>query len=179
MGFMMGGGLGDAFLGIGGGGGGGFGPRFGHRPPGEGDPFAHCTYNAGTGRVECDPITRGGLTIVRSASFLDAAGNGQTGFDSLTTNTINTRISVNGTITRRDGATSDVDSQSDRTVAGLAPGSSQRTVNGTSQGHELTTGTDPTGDFTAERVAGASSSAAWHQARGVATAQGTRVNHPR
>ena len=148
MGFMMGGGLGGPFLG------GGFGFGFGHRPPGEGDPFAHCTYDPATGRVECDPITRHGLTIVRSAGFLDAEGNPQSAFDEQTTNTVNTRISVTGTMTRRDGATSEVDHESDRTVSGLAAGSTERTVNGTSRGHELTNGTNDTGDFTAERIAG-------------------------
>lgn len=148
LGFMMGGGLGDAFLGI------GFGPRFGHRPPGDGDPLARCVYNTGTGRVECDAETRHGLTIVRSASFQDASGATQTGFDSATTNTINTRIRVTGTLTRRDGATSEVDNESDRTVSGLAQGSTQRTVNGTSRGHESTSGTNDGGAFTAERTAG-------------------------
>jgi len=39
------------------------------------------------------------------------------------------------------------------TVAGLASGSTKRTVNGTSQGEESTTGTSSKGAFTAKRVA--------------------------
>ncbi len=143
LGFMMGGGLGDAFLGI------GFGPKFGHRPPAD----ATCAFNAGTGRLECTG-THNGLTIVRSASFLDVGGATQTAFDSVTTNTINTRIRVTGTLTRRDGATSTVDNESDRTVTGLADGSAQRTVNGTSRGQESTAGTNDNGAFSAERTAG-------------------------
>lgn len=148
MGFMMGGGLGDPFMGL------GFGPGFGHRPPGEGDPFAACDYNTSTGRVECVPDVHDGLTITRSAAFTTTGGTVQTAFDSLTTNSINTRITVMGTRTRHDGATSQVEHQSDRTVSGLAPGSVQRSVNGTSSGQETTTGSDSTGSYTAVRTAG-------------------------
>ena len=147
MGFMMGGGLGDPFLGL------GFGPGFGHRPPGEGDPFASCSFNNGTGREECTE-THDGLTITRSSQFKDAGGTVQSAFDSLTTNSINTKISVSGTITRRDGDVSVVQHSSDRSVTGLAQGSTQRSVNGTSAGQETTTGTDSTGSFTAVRTAG-------------------------
>ncbi|NOT08246.1 MAG: hypothetical protein HOP28_08570 [Gemmatimonadales bacterium] len=146
--FMMGGGLGGPFMGL------GFGPGFGHRPPHEGAPFANCDFNAASGRVECAAEDRHGLTILRSASFKDAAGATQTAFDSAATNTINTRIAVSGTMTRRDGATSVVNHQSDRTVSGLATGSAQRTVNGTSSGGETTNGTDATGSFTLVRQAG-------------------------
>jgi hypothetical protein len=146
--FMMGGGLGEGFLGL------GFGPGFGQRPPGEGDPFASCAYDSATGRVDCAAETRNGLTIVRSAQYKDAGGVIQTAFDNLLTNSINTRISVSGTVTRRDGDVSTVQHQSDRTVTGLAQGSIERTVNGTSSGTESTTGTDSTGAFTAVRTAG-------------------------
>jgi hypothetical protein len=144
----MGGGLGGPFMGL------GFGVGFGHRPPGDGDPFASCSYNAANGRVECAEETHNGLSIVRSAAFKDASGAAQTAFDSLTTNSINTTISVSGTLTRRDGAVSVVQHASDRTVSGLAQGSIQRTVNGTSAGQETTTGADATGSFTALRTAG-------------------------
>jgi len=146
MGFIMGG-LGGGFLG------GGFGPHFGDRPANEDGQGGTCTFNSGTGRVECEPVTHNGLTIIRSAQYKDANGAVQNGFDNQTTNSINTQISVTGTVTRRDNATSEVDHQSDRTVTGLAAGSTERTVNGTSHGHEVTTGTDRTGDFVADRVA--------------------------
>jgi hypothetical protein len=98
---------------------------------------------------------RNGLTITRSAAYTTAAGAVQQAFDSVTTNTINVRVSVTGTATRRNGVTSTVQNASDRTVSGLAAGSTQRTVNGTSAGTENTTGTDSTGaTFTAVRTAG-------------------------
>ena len=50
-------------------------------------------------------------------------------------------------------ATTTIDNKSDRTVAGLAAGSTSRTVNGTSQGSETTKGTSTKGDFTATRTA--------------------------
>lgn len=144
-GFMMGG-LGGGFDGK------GFGPAFGNRPPNEGDAGVPCTFNSSSGRVVCDPITRGGLTILKSAQFKDAAGNAQSAFDNTTTNSINTQISVTGTVQRQNGATTEVDHQSDRTVTGLAQGSTQRTVNGTSRGQELTTGSNDRGDFSLERT---------------------------
>jgi hypothetical protein len=147
MGFMMGGGLGDPFLGL------GFGRGFGHRPPGEDDPFASCSFNSGTSREQCTE-THDGLTITRTSQFKDAGGTVQSAFDSLTTNSINTKITVSGTITRHDGDVSVVQHSSDRSVTGLAQGSTQRSVNGTSAGQETTSGTDSTGSFTAVRTAG-------------------------
>ena len=51
-------------------------------------------------------------------------------------------------------ATTSVNNASDRTVTGLATGSTQRTVNGTSKGQESTTGESSRGKFTATRVVG-------------------------
>jgi len=51
-------------------------------------------------------------------------------------------------------ATTTVNNTSDRTVTGLASGSTQRTVNGTSRGQESTTGESSRGTFTATRLAG-------------------------
>jgi hypothetical protein len=113
-----------------------------------------CAYDAGSGRVVCEPVTHGGLSIVRSAAYTNGNGGVQTAFDSLTTNTINIRVGVSGTKVRRDNDTSVVEHHSDRTVAGLAPGSTQRTVNGTSAGTEHITGSNTTGAFTALRTIG-------------------------
>ena len=146
--FCMGGGFGDLFLG------GGFGLGFGHGKRGDPALAGTCTFDASSGRVICDPVLRNGITINRSASYADAGGNVQQAFDSATTNTINVKILVSGTITRRDSAVSDVQHVSDRTVTGLAPGSTQRTVNGTSAGTENTTGTRDGKHFTAVRTAG-------------------------
>jgi len=51
-------------------------------------------------------------------------------------------------------ATTSVNDVSDRTVTGLAKGSTARTVNGTSKGQESTTGESSRGKFTATRLAG-------------------------
>jgi hypothetical protein len=172
---LMGGGLGGDFSG------GAFGRGFGHGPFGGG---AACTGTFTAGRVNCADVTADGLTLTRSIAYTNAAGAAQAAFDTLTTNTVNVRTTVSGTRTftpdsGRDGrgghldhgrgrgfgfladsgvtitrATTTVQSSSDRTVGGLAPASTQRTVNGTSAGRESTTGTTSAGTFTAQRVMG-------------------------
>ena len=149
---MMCGGLGGAFGGEGlgiGFGRGLFGGIFaGSTLPGT------CTFNSGSGRVACDPVQHGGLSIVRSAQYKNASGTVQSAFDSLTTNSINIQVAVAGTRVRRDNDTSVVQHASDRTVTGLAPGSVSRTVNGTSHGLETIKGSNSTGAFTAVRTIG-------------------------
>lgn len=196
-GAMMGGGLHDAFVG-----GIGFdGDHDGnHGPMGGGLPCVG-TFDAGTGRVACTTVTEHGLSITRSAAYTDASGAVQQAFDSLTTNTVNIRTQVSGTITftphdsthhdgmdggmgpgdgpggdghHHDGwgdgrgpgglllgdtariisASTTIRSASDRTVSGLAQGSTQRSANGTSAGQESTTGTSSRGDFTLTRIVG-------------------------
>jgi hypothetical protein len=150
MGPMMGGGMGMDFMG-----GPGLGREFGRGP--FGDPAlntSNCTFSSSTGRLTCTPDTdRNGLTITRSIAFTTAAGVAQSAFDSLTTNSINTRITVAGTVTHRDSATSTISNSSDRTVTGVAKGSTRRTINGTAAGSETTTGKDSAGAFTARRTA--------------------------
>jgi hypothetical protein len=156
---MMGGGLGEDFFG-----GIGFGRGPGGGPPpfarGRGGPFgngalpASCPFNAATQRTECLPETRNGLTTVRSAQYRTTAGVVQPAYDTATTNSINTQVSVRGTTTRRDGATSTVAHQSTRTVAGLATGSTRRTVEGAAAGSETTTGTRDGAAFTSVRTVG-------------------------
>jgi len=144
---LMGGGLGDDFLG-----GPGLGRGFGHGRHGDPALTGTCTYTESTGRFDCTPITFRGLTITRSGSYTTASGAAQSAFDSLTTNTVNTRVTISGTFTRRDSSTSTLAGSSNRTVSGLAAGSTQRTVNGTSGGRETTTGTNRDGEqFTAVR----------------------------
>jgi hypothetical protein len=147
LGGLMGGGLGGLFLGD------GVGRHHGRHPFGESVPFASCAFDTGAGRNVCAAETREGLTINRSAQFLATGGTVQQSYDSATTNTVNVRVSVAGTRTHRNGATSQVQHASDRTVSGLASGSTQRTVNGTSSGQETTTGSDSIGSFTAVRTA--------------------------
>jgi hypothetical protein len=97
-GAFMGGGMVDAFLG---GPAGGFGRRGPFGGPFGGASFADsaCTFAAGTGRVTCTPVTRGGLTFTRSVAYTTAGGAAQPAFDSLTTNTVNVQTSVSGTAT--------------------------------------------------------------------------------
>ena len=157
----------------GGGGPGGHGPR-GRGPGGGfmggglGGPFhggflnvrgfalpSTCTFQAASGRVVCPTETRSGLTIDLSAAYSSASGAVQQAFDNATTNTVNTRVSVNGTMVRRDSSTTTVRHASDRTVTGLAAGSTQRTINSSSAGTEETAGRNRAGEqFTAQRVMG-------------------------
>jgi hypothetical protein len=168
---FMGGGLAAHFLGD------DFGPDHRHGHFGEDGLNGTCAFSAASGRVECQPVIHHGLTIVRSAAYTDASGNVQQARDEATTNTINTLTTVTGTVLfdgRRghhdDGDhhmssgsddmppnaadTTTVSLASDRTVTGLASGSTARTVNAKSAGSEKTTGSDSSGHFTIVRVAG-------------------------
>ena len=148
MGPMIGGNMHGDMLG-----GKGLGRDFGHGR--FGDPGApdnsSCVFSATTGRLACAAVTHDGLTINRSLAYANAAGTVQSSFDSLTTDRINTQISVAGTITRRDSAATVLTHSSNRTISGLAKGSTRHTVNGTSVGHETTTGTRRDTAFTASR----------------------------
>lgn len=97
---LMGGGIAAAFVG-----GEGMGGGRGHRGPfGGGVRCEGTTFEAASGRVTCAPVTlRNGLTVTSSARYLDAAGTVQQAFDTTTTNSVNIRAAVNGTITF-DGA---------------------------------------------------------------------------
>jgi len=132
----------------------GFGPGFGRARHGDPSLGDECAFDLASGRVVCEPVERGGLVIERSAAYRDAPGNVQPAFDSLTTNSIDTEVAVSGTVTRRNGATSTVAHESERSVSGLAPGSTARRVNGSSHGMETTTGSDDQGAFTAVREMG-------------------------
>src|SRR5205823_10165725 len=148
-GAFMGGGIGEAFIG-----GIGFGRGFGRGPFGEWHDDDNCAFSTTTNRLECTIIRGSSLTINRSFSFLDGAGGVQQAFDTATTNTVNVKTSVSGTITHHETVTSTVNDSSDFTVTGLASGSTQRTINGTSAGTESTTGTKEDVAFTAARTAG-------------------------
>lgn len=132
---------------------------FGHGPF-DGGPFApirankDCTFSSSTGRVTCPPQTIGGLTINRSYAYTDVNNKPQAALDT-TTNTVNTRVTVSGTIVFRHGDTTTVNHASDQTVTGLAKGSTKRVISGTSGGTENTKGTDDKGNkFTTARVLG-------------------------
>jgi hypothetical protein len=148
-GSLMGGGIGPDFIG-----GIGFGRGKGRGPFGVFSLPSSCTFSADTGRVTCPAASKHDLTVNVSFAFTDVAGAAQAAFDTGTTNSVNVRTDVSGTKTRREGSTSTVSHTSDRTVTGLATGSTQRTVNGTSKAHEVTTGTRDDVGFTAVRDAG-------------------------
>jgi hypothetical protein len=165
---MVGGGLHDSFTGA---------LAFGQLS-GDAGPFAafRCSgsFNPATGRFECETVARNGLTIVRSVQYRNSAGDVQPSYDRETTNSVNVKTEVTGTVTfSRDSsrggpgprfhgrilgdssrvlsATTVVEHSSERTVAGLAAGSTQRTVSGTAWGEEQTTGVSTRGNFTAVR----------------------------
>lgn len=145
-GFLMGGGIGPEFLGeI------GFGPGRGRGPFHVDSVGTSCVFSSATGIVTCGPITRGVLTISATAEITTTDGAPQAKIDS-NTNTVVLTSEVSGTKTRRDSATSVVAHQSTRTITGLAKGSTERTVDGTSVGTEKTTGTTDAGAFEAIRT---------------------------
>ena len=145
-GFLMGGGIGREFLGeI------GFGSGKGHGPFHMDSVGSSCVFSSSTGIVTCGPVTRGGLTITATAQITTADGTAQAKIDS-TTNKVVLTSEVSGTKTRRDSAVSEVAHKSTRTITGLAKGSTQRTVDGTSVGTEKTTGTTDAGAFEALRT---------------------------
>jgi hypothetical protein len=148
---LMGGGIADAFRGtiL-------FGRGFGRGPFGDLGSNSNCAFSSTDNRVTCASVARRGLTVNRSFKFLDASGAVQQAFDTSTTNSVNVQTTVSGTRVHHDGNdTSTVDSKSDLTVTGLATGSTQRTVDGTTSGTENSKGL--TGDgvaFTSVRTAG-------------------------
>ena len=146
---LMGGGIGEAFVG-----GIGFGLAFGHGPFGDWHDSDNCAFSTTSNRLECTATNHRGLTISRSYSFLDATGAVQQQFAFGTTNTVNLKTSVSGTVVHHEDDTSSVASSSDFTVVGLASGSTQRTVNGASAGTESTKGVKNDTAFTAIRSAG-------------------------
>jgi len=147
---FMGGGLGEGFIG-----GIGFGPAFGRGPFGDWDDSDACAFSTTTNRVECTRTNRRGITVTRSFSFLDASGAVQQSFNRTTTNTVSVTTSTTGTRLHHDDRdTTTVNASSDFTVAGLASGSTQRTVSGKSAGTESTKGLKDSVAFTALRTAG-------------------------
>lgn len=145
-GFLMGGGVGPEFLGeI------GFGPGRGRGPFRVDSVGTSCVFSSSTGVVTCGPITRGGLTILATATITTADGAAQSKIDSATNKVVLTS-EVSGTKTRRDSVRSEIAHKSNRTIAGLAAGSTRRTVDGTSVGTEKTIGTTDAGAFEALRT---------------------------
>ncbi len=88
-----------------------------------------CRYNDETGRWVCAPVTRNGLTFVRSFGYVDEDGNPMRRFDPLLTAAANTRNAVHGTI-ERDGASIRIRSAGEMTVSGLLGQETTHTLDG-------------------------------------------------
>jgi hypothetical protein len=88
-----------------------------------------CRYSEASGRWECAPVTRGGLTFVRSFGYVDENGDPMRRFDPLLTAATNTRNAVHGTI-ERDNASIRVRSAGELTVSGLLGQETTRTLDG-------------------------------------------------
>ncbi len=111
-----------------------------------------CAFSAATGKISCGPTTdRRGLTSERWVIYTDINGAAQARPDS-TTAKMQTHAEVSGTVTVRDSSTRTVRHVSDRTITGLQAGSTQRTINGSSNGTETVNGFNAEGAFTANRT---------------------------
>ena len=88
-----------------------------------------CRYDEGSGRWVCAPITRDGLTFLRSFAYVDGDGNPMRRFDPLLTAAANTRNAVHGTV-RRDNASIRIRSAGEMTVSGLLGQETTHTLDG-------------------------------------------------
>jgi hypothetical protein len=96
-----------------------------------------CRYNEGEGRWVCPPVTRDGLTFLRSFAYSDADGNPMRRFDPLLTAAVNTRNAVSGT-TQRDNATVRIRSAGELTISGLLGEETTRIFDGREVGRRET-----------------------------------------
>jgi hypothetical protein len=121
-------------------------------PFGGGTPPSACSFEESSGKLICTPTTdRSGLTVERWVIYTDVDGNVQRAPDS-TTFSRQSHAEVSGTVTVRDSATRTVRHVSDRLITGLQKGSTQRTVDGTSNGTETVNGFVAEGAFVAQRT---------------------------
>ncbi len=77
-----------------------------------------CRYSEESGRWVCAPVTREGLTFIRSFGYVDADGNPMRRFDGLLTAAATMRNAVHGTL-QRDNASIRTRSAGEMTVSGL------------------------------------------------------------
>ena len=117
-------------------------------------PAPVCTYQANTGRYDCEPVTNAGVTITRSFAFYDASGQPQRRFDPIATASINTRVTIVGTHTSPMGTTFKVDRKADMTVSGLAGTETSQTLNGVESGtHEASGSSFLGGSYSSKTIA--------------------------
>lgn len=89
-----------------------------------------CAYDSATQRFLCPPVTKDGLTLVRSLAFFDANGHAMTAYDSLLTASANFQTTVSGVHVALAGKDT-IARQRDMTATGLLGHETSRTWNGT------------------------------------------------
>ncbi|MGQ0765853.1 MAG: hypothetical protein ACT4OZ_09320 [Gemmatimonadota bacterium] len=85
------------------------------------------------GNFECNRETPRQLTVVRTCTFRDAAGNVQAAYNAQTTATANVHVEISGDV-QRDRWSGTVDRERDLTASGLLGNETQITWNGTGSG---------------------------------------------
>lgn len=113
-----------------------------------------CTYSSATGRTTCGPFTVDGMTFESSFAFLTRDGVAQERFDPATTDKVDSRHRVSGTMTRQlrplaapgapgapgepgeGSVTMTVDRSGQHTTSGLLDPSGRRRYDGTGGGSE-------------------------------------------
>lgn len=88
-----------------------------------------CRYGEETGRWVCAPVTRDGLTFIRSFGYVDGDGNPMRRFDALLTAATNMRNAVHGVL-ERDNASIRIRSAGEMTVSGLLGEETTRILDG-------------------------------------------------
>jgi hypothetical protein len=88
---------------------------------------------ADPGSFTCEPAGREGITITRTCTFRDAAGNVQPAYDPVTTASVNVQTTVRGEVTRERWSAT-MDRTTNLTVSGLAGQETSMTWNGTGSG---------------------------------------------
>lgn len=96
-----------------------------------------CPYVAETGWHECAGASPRGLTFSHAYRFLTAAGAPQQTYDALTTESISSRISLEGVLTT-DRFSATIDHGRETTVSGLAGTETRHVFNGTGTRNEST-----------------------------------------
>jgi hypothetical protein len=123
-------------------------------------PAVTCSYDATAKWTTCGPSTQNGLTVTRQMQFLDGSGTAQQRPDT-STRSMKSKTTVTGTLTMKTATptgtttatgTTTVNRNSEETVTGLGPSSTQRVVNGTATGSEDSQGTDTRGTMAVKRT---------------------------
>ena len=89
--------------------------------------LARCSYAAASQSFVCTTFSSKGVAIDQTFTLLTAAGGKQSAFDAATTDAINAKTTMLGTLSE-NGTTLDVDAQQNLTLSGLVSG--PRTLNG-------------------------------------------------